>query len=235
MAGSVAAGVLALLIPPGLREERLSGAQILTKVRAAVRPIVLLCYAIIVFFMIGAIVLIAYMVPLLTQVSGVSMTYVPWVLFGMGATGFFGNLLGGRLGDWNPFATMVGILTLCIGLLFVMAQVVTNTWPMLIVLWTLWFVGFGFVAPIQGLILKEASDAPNFASTLISTAFNVGIASGAAIGGAAIAWGWGYGSLPWLDLSSQCVALAGTLLLATVVGDRQRPRPRPRSLPPNYN
>ena len=216
VAGAVAAGVLALLIPPGLRQERLSGAQILTEVRAAVRPVVLLCYAIIVFFMMGAIVLIAYMVPLLTQVSGVSMTYVPWVLFGMGATGFFGNLLGGRLGDWNPVATMVGILTLCIGLLFVMAQVVTNTWPMLIVLWTLWFVGFGFVAPIQGRILKEASDAPNFASTLISTAFNVGIACGAAIGGAAIAWGWGYRSLPWLDLSSECVALGGTLLLATV-------------------
>ena len=45
--------------------------------------------------MMGVFTLFAYLVPLLTTVSGMSMQYVPWVLFGMGFCGFFGNLAGG--------------------------------------------------------------------------------------------------------------------------------------------
>lgn len=223
LAGLVAAGVLALLIPPGLQQERLSKAQIGTEIRAALRPMVLLCYAIIVFFSLGAFVLIAYMVPLLTEVVGVPIAYVPLVLFGLGVTGFFGNLVGGRLGDWKPLPSMIGILLgwICLSALF--AQIAGNTWPALINLWILWFVGFSFVAPIQGRVLKEASAAPNFAATLISTAFNIGLASAAAIGGAAIAAGWGYLALPWINVTSECLALAGILILAIATTRIQRP------------
>jgi DHA1 family inner membrane transport protein len=84
---------------------------------------------------------------------------------------------------------------------------------MVAALWAAWFIGFGFLAPVQSRILKEAATAPNFASTLISTAFNIGIASGAALGGAAIAAGWGYATLPLIDASFLGLALVGTLLL----------------------
>lgn len=212
-AGVLAAGILALLIPatPNQRQDR---SQLVAEIRAAVRPLVLLCYAVIICFVTGALTLFAYIVPLLTEVSGVPPSLVPWVLFGMGLAGVFGNLIGGRLGDWNSNMTMIGILVVCLGLVFVMTQVVTSTWPMLAVLWTLWFVGLGFLAPVQGRILKEVKDAPNFASTLISTAFNIGIAGGAAAGGAAVAWGWGYASLPWIYFCSLCLALLGTLALS---------------------
>ena len=63
-------------------------------------------------------------------------------------------------------------------------------------------------------ILKEAADAPNFASTLISTAFNLGIAIAAALGAAAINAGWGYGSLPLVDAGAELVALAFVIILA---------------------
>ena len=94
-----------------------------------------------------------------------------------------------------------------------MSQLTTYSWPKLSVLWASWLVGFGFPAPVQARILKEAAAAPNFASTLISTAFNIGIASGAAIGGAAIAAGWGYSILPLLDAGFLTLSLLATLLL----------------------
>src|SRR5207237_1189531 len=118
-------------------------------------------------------------------VSGVPLSYVPWVLFGMGFLGFFGNLAGGRLGDWNSNLTMLGILAVIIVITLVMSEVTALMWAMLATLWVVWLIGFGFPAPVQSRILKEAAAAPNFASTLISTAFNIGIASGAAVGGAA--------------------------------------------------
>lgn len=215
LAGVAASIVLTLLIPatPGQRQDR---SQIMAEIRAALRPIVLLCYVIVIFFMISVLTLLAYIVPLLTEVSGVPPGFVPWVLFGMGLTGVFGNLIGGRLGDLNSSGTMVGILIVCIALNLVMTQVVTDMWPMLAVIWTLWFVGFGFVAPAQGRILRETRDAPNFASTLISTAFNIGIAGGAAVGSAAIAAGWGYASLPWLEVGFSSIALLGCLLLLSI-------------------
>lgn len=210
--GALAAGVVLLLIP-GDRGQP-AGSNLRAEIGAATRPVVLFCYVIIALFMTGVFTLFAYLVPLLTTVTGVPLEYVPWVLFGMGFVGFFGNLAGGRLGDWKPTATMLGILATVIVLLLVMAQVVTILWATITVLLLVWLVGFGFVAPVQTRILKAASDAPNFASTLISTAFNVGIAAGAAVGGAAIAAGWGYGTLPLLYACGIALALLATLLLA---------------------
>src|SRR5262249_15451980 len=135
-----------------------------------------LAYAAIAFFIMGALVLYSYLVPLLTTVSGVPLDYVPLVLFGMGFCGVFGNLAGGWLADRNPFATMVGILSFCIVVILAMTPLAHNAWGIVTCLLLCWLVGYGFPAPIQARILKDTADAPNFASTLISTAFNIGIA-----------------------------------------------------------
>jgi DHA1 family inner membrane transport protein len=220
VAGAAAMTVLVLLLPPDAAPGKRPG-NLRAELAAAVRPVVLLTYAIICLFMFGTILVLGYIVPILTELSGVAPGLVPWVLFGMGFTGFFGNLIGGRLGDWNAPATMLGILCLVIVLLLVFAAVATNTIMAVGVIWTIWFVGFGFVAPARGRIIRQVRDAPNFASTLISTAFNLGIAIGSAIGGAAIAAGWGYGSLPLIDAAALSLAAIGTLLLGML--DRRAP------------
>ena len=210
--GALALVVLFLLIPKTPDPAR-GRDDLRAELRAAVGPAVLQSYAIVVLFMIGVFTLFSYLVPLLTTVSGVPQQYVPWVLFGMGFCGFFGNLAGGRLGDWNSNVTMIGILAAVIVLAVVMWQVAGNSWGMVAVLFASWGIGFGFVAPVQSRILKEAAAAPNFASTLISTAFNLGIATGAAVGGGAIAAGWGYGVLPLIDAGFLSLSLVATLLL----------------------
>lgn len=214
-AGLVAAIVLALLIPAAPEQPR-SGDRLRAELRAAVQPVVLLCYAISIAYMTGVFAMFAYLVPLLTDVSGIPIDYVPWVLFGMGFVGFFGTLIGGRLGDWNGQVAMVGISSVCIVFLIIMSQLVHISWAALACLWTLWLVGFGFAPTIRTRIVKESSDAPTFAATLTSSAFNIGIASGAAIGGAAIAAGWGYGALPLINAAGLGVALLGVLLLGLI-------------------
>ncbi len=64
----------------------------------------------------------------------------------------------------------------------------------LIALW-----GFGFyaaAAPIQIRVVGVAGDAPNLASTLNQSAFNIGNAIGPTIGAAALTLGVSYATLP---------------------------------------
>ena len=60
----------------------------------------------------------------------------------------------------------------------------------------------------QARILRWASDAPNLASPLIPTAFNIGIALGATIGSVTLDRGFGYASLPWIGVVVSLAALA---------------------------
>ena len=219
VAGALAAVAVGLLVPDA-REEQAAKADLGVEIRAAMRPPVLLAYAGIAFFMIGALSLYAYIVPLLTTVSGVPLGDIPFVLFGMGFCGVFGNLVGGWLADRNPIPTMIGILTVVIVIMLSLAALIHSAWGASICFILCWLIGYGFPAPIQARVLKETADAPNFASTLISTAFNIGIAVAAALGAAAINAGWGYGSLPLVGAAAEFVALALVIILA-LYGRRQ--------------
>lgn len=216
-AGTLAGVALAFLIPE-VKQSRAAG-DLRAELRAAVRPPVLISYVMIALFMVGVMGLFSYVVPFLTEAAGVPLAYVPWVLFAMGAVGVVGNLAGGRLGDWNPTLTAAGILTGTAIVNALLAQSAAVIWLALPLLVASWLIGFGFPAPVQGRILKEIADAPNFGSTLISTAFNIGIAGGSALGAAAIASGWSYGHLPLLTALFHALALVVTLGL--VVYDRR--------------
>ncbi|MEO8882368.1 MAG: MFS transporter [Devosia sp.] len=212
-AGVLAAVVVGLLVP-GAGEQQSTKTDLAAEIRAVMRPTVLLAYTAIAFFMIGAIGLYSYIVPLLTTVSGVRLDYVPLVLFGMGFCGVFGNLVGGWLADRYPFATMIASLATIIVIMLTLAALTHSAWGAVICLILGWLVAYAFPAPIQARVLKETADAPNFASTLMSTAFNIGIAIAAALGAAAINAGWGYGSLPVVDAAAEFVALLVVIALA---------------------
>lgn len=224
IAGAGAMAVVAVgLLVPGVREQRSTTSDLAREIRAAMRPKVLLAYAAIAFFIMGALGLYSYIVPLVTTVSGVPLDYVPLILFGMGFCGVFGNLVGGWLADRNPFATMIVILSAFVVIMLALAALAHYAWGTVICLLLCWCVGYGFPAPIQARVLKETADAPNLASTLISTAFNLGIAIAAALGAAAINAGWGYGSLPLLAAAAELIALA--LVITLALYGRGRPVP----------
>jgi DHA1 family inner membrane transport protein len=220
VAVGLAALVLAALIPPTPAGEEPSRSNFRAELGAALRIPVLLCYASIAFSLLAFFVMVAYIVPFLTIGGGLPLDMVPVALLGIGITGFVGNLAGGRLGDWNPVATMLGALVINTVLFAVLAQVASSGWVAVGVMLVIWGVGFAFPAPAQTRIMREVADAPNFAASLNNTAFQVGIASGAAIGGAAIAAGVPYTSLPLLSALSLACALGTAVALALY--DRRR-------------
>lgn len=212
--GALAAVVVVVLIPReiGLSAKR---SNLQAELRSAVRPVVLIAFVAIIFYMTGVFTLYTYLIPLMTTVSGIPIDYVPLMLFGMGFVGFFGNLASGRLADWKFYPTVFGILISISVLQFLLSQLATYTWWTVLLLLLSWCIGFGFAAPMRTRIVRAASDAPNFTSTLTSTAFNVGIAAGAAVGGAAIAAGSAYTILPLIGAGFSCLALLATLALRT--------------------
>jgi DHA1 family inner membrane transport protein len=72
--------------------------------------------------------------------------------------------------------------------------------------------GFGFSTPIQVRVLHGAREAPRLAATLVSSAYNVGIAGGAAVGAALLTAGVSYALLPVTGLVCSSIALG----LATI-------------------
>ncbi len=78
-----------------------------------------------------------------------------------------------------------------------------------------WLVGAGVIAPLQARVLIGAGEAPDLASTLISSVFNVGIASGAWFGALSLAKGAPLASLPMIGaitMAASCVLVALALV-----------------------
>ena len=57
------------------------------------------------------------------------------------------------------------------------------------------------------MIVLAARDAPMLASTLTSSALNLGVAVGAAVGAIVVDQGLGYDSLPWIGIACATLAL----------------------------
>jgi len=84
------------------------------------------------------------------------------------------------------------------------------------------FLVFVIIPSIQMQVLHAARGAPTLASTLNQSAFNLGNASGAWIGGLAIDAGVSYGQLPLIGAVASLVGLG--VVTATVLHDRRAKR-----------
>ncbi|MDB5647204.1 MFS transporter [Methylobacterium sp.] len=162
-----------------------------------------------------------YITPLLEDVSGLTPTQVTGalLLFGVGLT--LGNLAGGRLADRRLMATVIGAFSALVVVLALFAFTAKAAIPAVLTLPVWGALVFALVAPLQVWVVEAATDAPNLASTLNQGAFNLGNATGAALGGAVVTAGLGYGSLPWFGAAIALLALGLTLTA-------RRPAGRPR-------
>lgn len=180
---------------------------------------------IVILVMIGQYSLFTYITPLLTNITGLPNDTVPWLLllYGVGST--IGVFVGGKLADWKLMPSLIAILALqamMFGTIFFVSP-----YPMVmavaVILWG--GVNFAFGSPVQSRVLAWAADAPNLASALIPTGFNIGIAIGAVLGANVIASGPGYAYLPLIGAVSS--ALAALVALVSDLLDQ-----RSGSLPP---
>ena len=206
---------MAFLLPPS-RSDPGDRKAIGQELRALNHQQVYLTYLLIILLVTGSVALSTYIVPLLTDVAGVPLSQTPWFLLLLGAGSLIGNFVGGRLSDWKLMPTLIAIL-ICQAVLQ-LALAYTSHSPILIGinLFLTGAVGFSFGAHVTTRVLVAAKAAPNLASTLNNTAFNLGIGCGAWLGGSALSAGLAYDQLPYIAFgligASACVAVLSMLL-----------------------
>jgi len=148
---------------------------------------------------------LTYLVPLLTQVSGFSSGMASALLLAYGVGSLLGNLAAGRLTDISPTMT-VRIVFLGLTVILAVLPFAAPSQPATIAA----VLAFGLlatatIAPLQGLILQHAADAPTLSVAVNVSGFNLANALGSALGGGMVA----AGALRWNGLAGAVLALAG--------------------------
>jgi DHA1 family inner membrane transport protein len=217
--GILAAIAMTIYLPKVAAPQR-EGTTLGDQFRVLGNPQVLTSYAMIVAMMIGFFAFFTFVSPWLTDVGLLPAAWVPGVLllFGLGAT--VGIFVGGRLGDWNQARTLLIAFPLQV-LVFAVALLVTGN-P-IIAAGLVFLIGFANMitnATLQTRILRGAAEAPDLASTLISSVYNIGIAIGAYLGAIALERGMVYAQLPWFGVI--CSAIAAVICVATIAFERRR-------------
>ncbi|MDQ2138651.1 MFS transporter [Alcaligenaceae bacterium A4P071] len=152
-----------------------------------------------------------FITPILTQVTGFTERWVSGALLFFGVALTVGSTLGGKLGDRHLEASLrwvfFGLILVFLGL----TQAIHHVGPMLLTLFLWGTLGFAVVPLLQTLIVDQAADAPNLASTLNQGAFNLGNAAGAWMGSMALKHGGALTDLPWITAGLGVAAFAVTL------------------------
>ena len=224
--GLVATLAIALFLPRTAGAASTSGSFV-REFRALGRQQIITSLIIVVLVMIGQYSLFTYIAPLLLEVTGLDTNIVPWVLllYGVGST--IGVFIGGRLADWRLMPSLIVILSaqaVAFSLIYLLSP-----YPlvMAITVFVWGGVNFAFGSPVQSRVLAWASDAPNLASSLIPSFFNIGIAIGATMGANLLEQGYGYRALPLIGAGALLVAVAVAVI--SHILELRRPRPLPGS------
>ena len=139
---------------------------------------------------------LTYIAPLLRDVTGVSERGVTGVLLLFGVALTVGSTLGGRLGDRNLEFWLTRMFAGLVLVFLALSQAVHALAPMLALVFVWGTLGFALVPLLQTLIVDQAAEAPNLASTLNQGAFNLGNAGGAWLGSMALGSGLPLTGLP---------------------------------------
>ncbi|WP_416350315.1 MFS transporter [Mammaliicoccus lentus] len=124
-----------------------------------------------------------YISQILINVSNIEERWISFVLiiFGVGVT--LGNIIGGRLADWNLNKALQIIFVIFPIYIFLMYYIQNYSVLMVVGIFVFGLIGFSMSPSLQFKSTIVSQDAPMLASTLNQSAFNIGNALGAAIGG----------------------------------------------------
>lgn len=214
--GTVAVVVAALiyLLVPSTSSDIGEQAPLGRQFKALAHRDVILSYAVMTLASIGFFSLFTFITPLLTTVTGLDTGMVPMLLLAFGVGSTAGALTGGRLADWRPTPSVIAILVGEIVVFSIVLVAASQPVPMMIAVIVLGFCAFAYAPSLFVRLFAAAKDAPDLASTLISTAFNIGIATGSTLGAFALANGASYPTLAWIGIAAAGTAIAAVLAMA---------------------
>lgn len=125
-----------------------------------------------------------------TYISSVliNVTHVPeqfissiLIVFGIGVT--IGNIVGGKLADWDLNKALISIFIIFVVYFGLLYFIQFHAFLMVIGVFLFGFIGFSMSPSLQYKSTLISQDAPTLSSTLNQSAFNIGNALGAFIGG----------------------------------------------------
>lgn len=213
--GLITIAALWMVLPKGEAGTR---PDVRRELKVLTRPEVLLAMGTTVLGAGSMFTLYTYVAPVLTEITHASPGFIAFalVLIGLGFT--IGNSLGGRLADWSlDGATRIILLALALIMVVLPWALGTHLGAgMGLVVWGA--AAFGMVPPVQMRVMQAAAEAPGLASSVNVGAFNLGNAVGAALGGAVISQGLGYGAVAWAGAA----LAAGGLGLVLIQGRMRR-------------
>ncbi|WP_422404473.1 MFS transporter [Mammaliicoccus sp. JADD-157] len=127
-----------------------------------------------------------YISQILINVSNIEERWISFVLiiFGVGVT--LGNIIGGRLADWNLNKALQIIFVIFPIYILLMYYIQNYSVLMVVGIFVFGLIGFSMSPSLQFKSTIVSQDAPMLASTLNQSAFNIGNALGAAIGGVVV-------------------------------------------------
>ncbi|WP_178945184.1 MFS transporter [Kocuria sp. TGY1127_2] len=164
----------------------------------------------------------SYITEVSTQVAGLSSSVVPWVLAVMGIGMTIGNMIGGWASDRNLTKTVLfGFTAFIISL--VLYTLLAPSKPGLFI--TVFLIGVTqsiLIPSIQARLIRIAGKAALLGAAVNHSAFNIGNALGAALGGASIAAGFGYLSPGWIGIGLAVLGLVLALVSLAVTRHDKR-------------
>lgn len=153
-----------------------------------------------------------YVAPMMTEVAGFADSSVTWLLMVFGVGLFIGNVYGGKAADRALSSTLLFCLAALTVTLTLFVFTAHSKVGAVLTLFLLGTFGFATVPALQMRVLKYASTAPTLASGVNISAFNLGNALGAYLGGLTISAGFGYTSPNAVGAGLALLALAVTAL-----------------------
>lgn len=154
----------------------------------------------------------SYIAEVSTQVTGLSVSTIPWVLAVMGIGMTLGNFIGGWASDRDLTKTIV------IGFSTFIASLILYTWlaPTPVGLFvTVFLIGITqsiLIPSIQARLIRISDRAALLGAAVNHAAFNIGNGLGAVLGGATIAAGFGYLSPGWVGVALAAIGMVLALL-----------------------
>ncbi|MBX3581483.1 MAG: MFS transporter [Rhizobiaceae bacterium] len=203
--GLIAVPAMALLLPGGAGMSA-RPAGFMNEVRVLGRQQVWTCLVIMLMLMLCQFVPYTYITPLLQEVTGLDAGTVPFVLLLCGVGSTLGVFIGGKLSARFLLPTLMILPALQAVTMVAIYFASPSPVPMVATLFVWSGINFAIGTPIQTRILSWTTDAPNLASSLIPSGFNVGIAIAASLGAMMLNAGLPYRSLPLVGVVSMTVA-----------------------------
>ena len=164
----------------------------------------------------GMFAMYSYIAPTVTDVAGLSESYVPLYLLAFGLGMVIGTPLAGRLADWSVFRSML-LGSVLMGLALVVFTV-TAQWlvPGLLTIFFLSTVSSLLVVNLQMRLMQVAGEAQTIGAAMNHASLNIANALGAWLGGVVVAAGYSYTATSWvgagLSLLGLVVLIASALL-----------------------